>query len=90
MFIDIDDEHVIQAQKVLTVLDINLLDTSSKLKEFIDKKIEAELVVGQETDSKSLIITDEYVYFSPYSTVTLTKRFNMSQIINNLESYSNY
>lgn len=90
MFIDIDDEHVIQAQKVLTILDVNLLDTSSKLKVFIEEKTNQALVVGRNSQSKAIIVTDEYVYFSPYSTVTLTKRFNMSQIINNLESYNNY
>lgn len=87
MFIDIDDEHVIHSEDVISILDIQLKKSSIKLKKLLRYKKENNQLIGILRTSKSIIITDNIVYYSPLSTATLKKRFSMTDILNKLDHY---
>lgn len=87
MFIDLDDEHVIHSKKVISILDINLKKSSIKIKKLLQYKKTQNKLIGEAKTSKSIIITDDYIYYSPHSPLTLKKRFNRDEIIKKIDNY---
>ncbi len=87
MFIDLDDEHVIHSKNLIAILDIQLKKSSIKLTNLLEDKKHQNELIGDPTISKSIIITDDYIYYSSYSPVTLKKKFNMTDIINKIDNY---
>ncbi len=87
MFIEIDDEHVIRSEKVITILDIQLTKTSIKLKNLLKYKKEHNELMGESETGKSIIVTDKYIYYSSQSPLTLKKRFNRNEIIKKIDNY---
>ena len=75
MFIHLGGEKIIRASELIAIFDISMEKTSKISKQFIQpsrkrKKIE---IIGEE-DSKSLVVTNNKVYYSPISSTTLKKR----------------
>lgn len=87
MFIFIGNDQVIESKRIITILDYQLLKSTSKLKNIIKSKRQEKKVLGDNTDAKSIIITDDYLYYSPYSTITLKKREVFFSQIDQLENY---
>ncbi|WP_079529051.1 MULTISPECIES: extracellular matrix regulator RemB [Halobacillus] len=89
MFIHIGDDHVIQSKDVVTIIDYSLMSSSSIIEEMIFNQRKNKQVVETEEDhAKSIVITKDYIYFSPLSVYTLKKRANMMTTLNKLEDYS--
>lgn len=70
MFIGNDD--VIETDKIISILDYQ--PNASQLSKLIDERKRLEKVIGNEKEAKSIIITDDQIYFSYLSTQTLKKR----------------
>lgn len=87
MGISLGDEYEIHSEEVIAILDIQLKKTSTKLKNLIEYKKRKNELFGEYKISKSIIITDDYVYYSTYSPLTLKKKFNMTEIINKIDNY---
>lgn len=87
MFIELDDEHVIHSEKVISILDIQLTKTSTRLKKLLEYKKEHNELFGECETGKAIIVTDEYMYYSPQSPFTLKKRFNRNEIIRKIDNY---
>lgn len=87
MFIFIGNDEVLQTEKIVSILDFQLLKSSTKVKNMIKHKTEQEAVYGDESDAKSIIVTDDDIYFSPLSILTLKKREELFSTINQLESF---
>lgn len=87
MFIELDNEHIIRSEEVLTILDIQLTKTSIKLKDLLKYKKEKNELMGDPEKGKAIIITDEYIYYSPQSPLTLKKRFNRNEIIKKVSNF---
>lgn len=87
MFIFIGNDQVIETESVITILDYQLLKTSSKFQNIIKDKTAKRLILGLEADAKSVIFTDNYLYYSPFSTQTLKKREDFLAPIDQLENY---
>lgn len=87
MVINPGDEHEIHSDKVIAILDIQLKKSSTKLKKLLEYKKTQNELFGEYDISKSIIITDDYVYYSSYSPQTLKKKFNMTEIINKIDNY---
>ena len=87
MFIELDDEHIIRSEDVVTILDIQLTKTSIKLKSLLKYKKSQNELMGDPETGKAVIITDEYIYYSPQSPLTLKKRFNRNDIIRKISNY---
>ncbi|MEW9699635.1 extracellular matrix regulator RemB [Paenibacillus sp. SI8] len=75
MFIHLGGEKIIRASELIAIFDISVEKSSKISKQFIqqaakDKKIEH---IGEE-ECKSLVVTQNKVYYSPISSSTLKKR----------------
>lgn len=75
MFIHLGGEKIIRASELIAIFDLSIEKSSKISKQFIshavkEKKIE---VIGEE-ESKSLVVTQSKVYYSPISSTTLKKR----------------
>lgn len=76
MFIHIGGDVVVRAKEVITILDINgtKLDKNTKKNNEFDINISKGTVVKISNDIKSIIITNDKIYYSPISSLTLKKR----------------
>ncbi len=75
MFIHLGGEKIIRATELIAIFDLSIEKSSKISKQFIqqankEKKIE---VIGEE-ECKSLVLTQNKVYYSPISSTTLKKR----------------
>lgn len=83
MFIHLGENIVIQAREMIAIIDGNLVDESTILREFVDINMGKNNIIKISNGSaKSIVITERNVYFSPLSTVTLKRRL---QYISELE-----
>ena len=73
MFIYIGNDHVVESKYIISILDVQLKQTSSKLQRIVQDFKMNEKLFGDEADAKSLILTDDALYYSPLSTMTLKK-----------------
>lgn len=89
MFIHIGDDHVIQSKDVVTIIDHNLISSSTIVEEMIQNQRKAKRVIEtEEHQAKAIVITNDVIYFSPLSVFTLKKRANMMTTLNKLEDFS--
>ena len=72
---------VIETKKIITILDTELVSQSKRLQVMIKEKVENKVVYGNEEDAKSVIFTDDGIYYSPLSTLTLKKKDGLYQSI---------
>ncbi len=77
MYIHIGGEKVIRAVELIAIFDMNMEQASKLSKEFVEQAAIAKKVetIGEE-ESKSIVVTDDWVYYSPISSATLKKRAN--------------
>lgn len=88
MYINLDDHYSVDSQNIVLMIDIQLVDSSEKMRTFIEQSELNDQLHGSAVEAKSIVITDDNVYYSPYSTISLKKRLNKFSIINKLENYS--
>jgi hypothetical protein len=75
VYIHLGGEKIIRTSQLVAIFDISIEQSSKLSKQFVmhaqkNKEIEA---IGEE-DHKSIVVTDNKVYYSPISTSTLKKR----------------
>ncbi len=89
MFIHIGEDHVIHSKDVVSIIDRELLTSSSIIDEMIMNQRKNNKVVEAYYDSaKSIVITTDLIYFSTLSVNTLKKRAQLSSTLNKLEDFS--
>ncbi|WP_028784485.1 extracellular matrix regulator RemB [Thalassobacillus devorans] len=89
MFIHIGDDQVIRSKDVVAIIDHTLISSSSIIEEMIyNQRKEKNVVETQTQEAKAIVITDDQIYFSPLSVMTLKKRANMMATLNKLEDFS--
>lgn len=89
MFIHIGDDHVIQSDDVIGMIDYSLVSSSTINEEMLSELQKKEQVIIAEDDTpKAVVITTEKIYYSSLSVLTLKKRASMISTISNLEDYS--
>lgn len=78
MFIHIGGDTVVRTKDVIAILDVNNKKTKSKKEyNFLDRVENGKEVVKiNNVDVKSLVITNDKIYYSPISSLTLKKRSN--------------
>lgn len=81
MFIHLGENVIVRSNDVVTILDRQLLKSSSIVNEFLELQ-ESRIVKLTTGDIKSVVVTIDKIYFSPLSSSTLKKR---SQHITDLE-----
>lgn len=82
LFIHLGDNVMVRSSDVITILDRQLLKSSSIVNEFLD--VQKDRVVELSNGStKSVVVTVDKVYYSPLSSSTLKKR---SQHVSDFET----
>ncbi|TCS80828.1 uncharacterized protein DUF370 [Tepidibacillus fermentans] len=77
MFIHIGGDSVVRAKEVVAIIDVSNQEVTKKAKSFIQKMEQKHPIIRiSETDVKSIVVTTNYIYYSPISSVTLKKRAN--------------
>jgi hypothetical protein len=75
LFIHLGGDVMVPNKDVIAILDLKMKDSADSTKEFLNvAEEEGFVVVIDENDSKSFVVTNQKVYFSPISSLTLKKR----------------
>ncbi len=88
MFIHIGNDNVIQSKDVISIVDRNIISSSIIMEEMMNNVKSQERVFGPIDEAKSVVITNEQVYFSTLSVSTLKKRASMISTISKLDDFS--
>ncbi|WP_018131398.1 extracellular matrix regulator RemB [Effusibacillus pohliae] len=75
MFIHLGGDVMVSSKEVIAIFDLKMKEAADSTQEFL-KVAEEEgfVVVVDENESKSFVVTNRKVYFSPISSLTLKKR----------------
>jgi hypothetical protein len=75
MYIHLGGEKIIRSAELVAIFDITIEQSSKLSKQFVAgaKKRKDVEVIGEE-ESKSIVVTENKVYYSPISSSTLKKR----------------
>jgi hypothetical protein len=75
MYIHLGGEKIIRTSQVVAIFDISIEHSSKLSRQFVAQaqKNRGVETIGEE-EPKSIVVTDDRVYFSPISTSTLKKR----------------
>lgn len=83
MFLHLGEDIVLQTKDIIAIIDGNLVNESDILKEFIAvNEKNSNIYIISDGTVKSIVITENKIYFSPLTAVTLKRR---SQYISELE-----
>jgi regulator of extracellular matrix RemA (YlzA/DUF370 family) len=75
MFIHLGEDILIKSNEVIAIFDYNLVEEDDINRSFVDRCLEEKKLIDVgEKSTKSIIVTDDYIYFSPFSPTTLKKR----------------
>lgn len=88
MFIHIGNDNVIRSQDVIAIIDYNLITSSTIMEEMVKESKRKKEVIGPTVDAKSVMITNEAIYYSTLSVSTLKKRASMISTISKLDDFS--
>jgi hypothetical protein len=75
VYIHLGGEKIIRTSQIIAILDVSIEQSSDFSRQFVEeaqknRKVE---MIGEEAP-KSIVVTEERVYYSPISTATLMKR----------------
>ncbi|CAH0344882.1 MULTISPECIES: extracellular matrix regulator RemB [unclassified Bacillus (in: firmicutes)] len=73
MYLHIGEDILVKTNEVIAILDKQLLQSSPLILEFLKEKEEVTLNLSKGS-IKSIVVTDEHIYYSPLSSGTLKKR----------------
>lgn len=75
MFIHLGGDVMVPSKEVIAIFDVKMKYSSESTKEFLQiADEEGFVVVIDPHESKSFVLTNRHVYFSPISSLTLKKR----------------
>lgn len=74
MFIHIGDNEIIESNSIIAIVEKELFHSSEELRHLIEQYKEKKLVCGSLHEAKSIVITTDCIYYSPFSTYTLKNR----------------
>ncbi|WEG12779.1 DUF370 domain-containing protein [Pullulanibacillus sp. KACC 23026] len=85
MYIHLGEDLLIKTSDIIAIFDFGLIEENSLNQLFIESSIEKHQLIdigGKQT--KSIIITTDCIYFSPFTSSTLKKRSEMGWIQDSL------
>lgn len=86
MFLHIGNDEVIKSQSIIIIVNYQLAKETDQLAS-INRGKEIVELVNNEEQIKSIIITNEKVYYSPLSSTTLKKRDSLYMSIAKLDTF---
>ncbi|ALX49528.1 extracellular matrix regulator RemB [Lentibacillus amyloliquefaciens] len=88
MFIHIGNDNVIQSGDVISIIDHGVVTSSGTMDKMIKNNTKQKKVFGPTDEAKSVVVTNDQIYFSSLSVSTLKKRASMISTISKLDDYS--
>ena len=70
----IGNDIVIESKSIIAIFDAELIKNSRRLLHIVKENKEKETLFGDKASAKSIIMTDDAVYYSSLSTLTLKNR----------------
>ncbi|MEN2467114.1 extracellular matrix/biofilm biosynthesis regulator RemA family protein [Ornithinibacillus sp. JPR2-1] len=86
MFIHIGNGNVIRSNDIISIVDHNIISSSTIMDEMITAN--QTHIIGPKEGAKSVVITNNQLYFSALSVATLKKRASIKSTISKLDDYS--
>lgn len=85
MFIHLGGDTIIRSNHLIAIFDLSIEQSSKISLQFIDYSIKHDRIekIGDE-EPKSLVVTDQKIYYSPISSATLKKR---ASVISDIERH---
>ncbi|MEF2969191.1 extracellular matrix/biofilm biosynthesis regulator RemA family protein [Paenibacillus sp. M1] len=82
MYIHLGGEKVILSSELVAIFDISIEKSSKISKQYVSHAIKDKQVmrIGEE-DPKSIVVTEDKVYYSPISSATLKKKTNIQSML---------
>lgn len=87
VFIHIGNDNVIRSQEIVAIIDYDLYTNASGMYQMIQEWKQQKKVSGPEKTAKSIMVTENHIFFSSLSVTTLRKRSGILTTISNLEDY---
>lgn len=85
MFLHIGGDTVVSIKEVIAIIDHQSVKTSKITKKFLEDERKKTIIVDtNHEETKSYVITQNAIYCSPISSLTLKRR---AQYVNNLDLY---
>ncbi|WP_163969264.1 extracellular matrix regulator RemB [Oceanobacillus halotolerans] len=88
MFIHIGNDNVIQSKDVISIIDYDVVTSSTIMEEMMDNAEINSKIVGPKNEAKAVVITSDVIYYSSLSVSTLKKRASMISTISKLDDFS--
>lgn len=85
MFINLGDNHTVHSKEIILIIDHNAVLSSSIMEEIIKNKRKQSKVIGSIEVAKSVVITNDLIYFSSLSVLTLKKRSSVFSVLSKSE-----
>lgn len=85
MFIHIGNNEVIKGESIIAIVNYQLVKETEQL-HTISKNKEIIKLIENEESIKSIIITNDFLFYSPLSSATLKKRENLFVTISKLDT----
>jgi hypothetical protein len=80
MFIHLGGDTIIRVSEIVAIFDLATERTSKISKKFLEQAASAEKIILIDQDEvKSFVLTENKIYYSPISSTTLKKRANFIQ-----------
>ncbi|MFD2117392.1 extracellular matrix regulator RemB [Paenibacillus yanchengensis] len=75
MYIHLGGEKIVRVRELVAIFDISIEQSSKLTKQFITsaKKRKDVEIIGDD-EAKSIVVTENVIYYSPISSTTLKKR----------------
>jgi extracellular matrix regulatory protein B len=86
LFIHIGNGNVIRSKDIVSIIDYNIISSSVIVDEMMRENLDQ--TIGSEEGAKSVVITNDHLYWSTLSVATLRKRASMMSTISKLDDYS--
>ena len=87
MFIHIGDDHLIRSRDIITIVEIDVITSSTAMEEMLTIYKENNRLIGSKEDAKSVIITDQKIYYSQLAVLTLKKRSSIVSMLSQTKEY---
>lgn len=88
MFISIGNENIISEDDIIALVDYQLISSSQVMGDMVTAFEKKNKIIGPTEDVKSVLITEDKIYYSTLSVAAIKKRAGMQSVISKLDDFS--
>lgn len=88
MFIQIGNNNTIRTETIITIIDYHLFTATAVMKKIMKAKEDQKKIIKIKQTPKSVIITNDLIYYSSLSVMTLQKRSGFDSMIKGSENHN--